>query len=53
MDFFFFGEKVIVEVKRFAAEAAKDAEASTLLDPSEVIPPVANAKVQPANNVEV
>ena len=45
MDFSFFSEEAIKEVKQFAAETTKDAEASTLLDPSKVILLVANTKV--------
>jgi len=49
MDLCFFSEEAVEEVKRYAVEAIKDIEASTLLDPSEVAPPIAytRAKVQP------
>lgn len=53
MDFTFFSEEAIEEVKRLAAKTAKDAEASTSLDPNEVIPPAANVQVKVADNSEV
>ena len=53
MDFFFFGGEAVKEVKRYMAEAAKDAEASTSLDSSEIIWPTADAEVLPAEAAEV
>lgn len=53
MDFSLFGEEAIEEVKQYAVEAAKDAEASTPLDPTEVVPPTADNEVQPAEATEV
>ena len=49
MDFSFFGEEVVDEVKQYAADAAKDIETSIPQDPSEVAPPNAGieAEVQP------
>ena len=38
MDFSFFNEEAVEEVKRYAVEAANDTEASALLDPSDVAP---------------
>ena len=53
MDFSFFDEEDVDEVKRYAVEATKDAETSTSLDPSEVALPTANTKaeVQPTKAV--
>ena len=50
---FSFGGEAVEEVKRYAAEAAKGAKASTPLNSSEVVPPAANAEVQPAEVAEV
>ena len=47
IDFSFFGGEVVEEVKRYAAEAAEDVEASTPLDSTEVISLAVNAEVQP------
>ena len=53
VDFSFFGEEAIEEVKGYAAEAAKDVEASTPLDPTELVLPNANIEVKLANNAKV
>ena len=47
IDFSFLGDEVVEEEKQYTAEVAKDAEASTPLDPSKVIPPTTDAKVLP------
>ena len=39
VDFSFFGEEAIEEVKQYAAKTVNDVEASTPLDPTEVILP--------------
>ena len=46
MDFSFFGEEAIKEVKKFTAEPTKDAKASTSQDQGGAVLPVDNAEVQ-------
>jgi len=51
MDFSFFGEEAVEEVKRFVAQASKDAEASTLQDQSGVVPLAVNVEGQPTDEI--
>ena len=55
MDFSFFAEEAIEEMKWYVTKAAKDVEASTPLNPTEVVPPAidSKAKVQPTEASEV
>ena len=53
MDFSFFGGEVVEEVKRYAVEAAENAEASTPLDSTKVVLLATNAEVQLAKATEV
>ena len=48
LDFSFFGDEVVEEVKQYAAEAAQSAEISILPDPSEVAPLAVQSEVPPA-----
>jgi len=44
MDFSFFSDQAVEEVKRYAVEAIKNTEAATLLDSSKVVLPTAPAE---------
>ena len=58
LDFSFFGDEAVEEVKQYAVDAAQSAEVSTLPGPSKVTPPavqleVPPVEVQPAKATEV
>ena len=52
MDFSFFGDEAVEEVKQYANEAAENVEASILSDPFEVMPPTVHTEVYPARAAE-
>ena len=58
MDFSFFGDEVVEEVKQYAADTTQSAKASLLPDPFKATPPtiqpkVPSAEVQPVEAAEV
>jgi len=52
MDFFFFVNEVVEEVKQYAVKAAENVGASILSDPSEVTLPATHTEVQHARVAE-
>lgn len=53
MDFSFFGGQAVEKVQRYGAEATKNVEVATSLEPSKVAPSVAHEEVEPSGVIEV